>query len=552
MVQEVSVAIDLWVVCGDTWVNWDVFCDAFDGNVDNKLSTSEAFYHMSHDTQTELIQAAELPYQDLISSRNRLGTFRAFKKRNSEQQSLPFLEALQQTTKFSATDPRDRIYALLGLVHDGRAFVPVPDYTISFENLEVQMAKNYLQATRKLDVILIPGNKHVLDGSVPSWKPHWLDLGFEFWYAMEAQPEQKFKASGTSVFKRAQQDEEDNPHSIRVECVIFAEVDGLSSLYGREATGHKREDHFVQPSSTGANPYAPKDSSAPSNRPLKAKGKARIRNKTIKALFNCLDLGPELTTENYRYSFISTGGLYVKRAMMIYLYYGVASAADSERVSAWRTYFRTNRYKGKRRYDSPELSRWLEDNRDWMIHGATFESLCKSTCSWTVYPHLWTGPFWFHTFSEVILLGLILATIIGSVTQSRSAAFVIVYILLAMDILGLSMLYAFVILFYDNMLFDQATFLKRLDERMNQRSLRLATTRNDEEGNEHLDGCIAMVPGCAMRGDRFAILKGCSTPVLLRGCKDGYQLIGIVYLEGAMEGECMEWAAGKWKECSLY
>ncbi|KUJ10220.1 uncharacterized protein LY89DRAFT_739960 [Mollisia scopiformis] len=247
------------------------------------------------------------------------------------------------------------------------------------------MAKNYLQATRKLDVILIPGSKRALDGSVPSWKPNWLDLGFEFWYAMEAQPEQKFTASGTSV-----------------ECVIFAEVDGLSSLYGREATGHKREDHFVQPSSTGANPYAPKYSSALSNRPLKAKGKARIRHKTIKALFNCLDLGPELTTESYRYMFVSTGGLYVKRAMMMYLYYGVASAADSKRVSVWRTFFRTNRYKGKRRYDSPELSRWLEDNRDWMIHGATFESLCKSTCSWTVYPHLWTGPFWFHTIPRTI------------------------------------------------------------------------------------------------------------------------------------------------------
>lgn len=61
-----------------------------------------------------------------------------------------------------------------------------------------------------------------------------------------------------------------------------------------------------------------------------------------------------------------------------------------------------------------------------------------------------------------------------------------------------------------------------------------------------------MAPGIARRGDRIAILKGCSTPVLLRECRDGYQILGIVYQDVAMDGVMVTRPDADWEECNLY
>lgn len=98
----------------------------------------------------------------------------------------------------------------------------------------------------------------------------------------------------------------------------------------------------------------------------------------------------------------------------------------------------------------------------------------------------------------------------------------------------------------------QDKFLKRMDRRMKERSLRLAITGGGSREKSEWGGLIDMVPGSARRGDQFAILKGCSTPVLLRECRDGYQVIGIVYLEKAMMGVLMDRPAEHWKECNLH
>jgi len=99
---------------------------------------------------------------------------------------------------------------------------------------------------------------------------------------------------------------------------------------------------------------------------------------------------------------------------------------------------------------------------------------------------------------------------------------------------------------------EQREFLKKMDKYMKERHLRLAITGGGPGSDYGWDGLLALVPGNARKGDQMAILKGCSTPVLLREHNDGYQVIGMVYLEKAMRGELIAWPPEHWKECKLY
>jgi hypothetical protein len=220
IVQEVSVATDLWIVCGSSSVNWDTLCRVIDlyeelerkkpyndnAKLDDSDSRARQVTSRAHDDQLQIrfswepvacsavdtiaLQAVTVSTEDnLVKSYDGLKTFRDFRSLLAQQQTpIGFLEALKKTSAFLATDDRDRIYALLGLVHDGRSFFPTPDYKIGFDDLKTQMTRNFLHATKNLDVLIACGHRQVLDGCVPSWTLDWLNLGFEAEYAFFQRP----------------------------------------------------------------------------------------------------------------------------------------------------------------------------------------------------------------------------------------------------------------------------------------------------------------------------------------------------------------------------
>lgn len=189
IIQEISVATDIWVVCGSSWVNWDTLCGVF-----NLYETREKDRHNAISSTQGSMSASQIPWatpsadNDHHMSTNRVGiqstaqwiedelvkayeglkTFRDFRSLVANRTPLGFLEALKKTSAFLATDDRDKIYAFLGLVYDGRSFVPTPDYRIVFNDLKVQMVVNVLHTTKNLDVILACGHEQILDGRMPS------------------------------------------------------------------------------------------------------------------------------------------------------------------------------------------------------------------------------------------------------------------------------------------------------------------------------------------------------------------------------------------------
>lgn len=87
---------------------------------------------------------------------------------------INLFEALSLTLKAKATDPRDKIFALLGLCHDGSTFVPVPNYKQSLESIVADMSKVMIKLNKTLDLICLKGTLSTCsDSQLPTWTSNW-------------------------------------------------------------------------------------------------------------------------------------------------------------------------------------------------------------------------------------------------------------------------------------------------------------------------------------------------------------------------------------------
>jgi hypothetical protein len=56
-----------------------------------------------------------------------------------------------------ATDPRDKIFGLLGLRHDGDTYIPIPNYKQPLEEIVMDMSKRMMIFNRSLDLMCLRG-----------------------------------------------------------------------------------------------------------------------------------------------------------------------------------------------------------------------------------------------------------------------------------------------------------------------------------------------------------------------------------------------------------
>ncbi|KAH8769701.1 hypothetical protein BGZ57DRAFT_442839 [Hyaloscypha finlandica] len=106
------------------------------------------------------------------------------------RQPIGLLDAMRWSHNTLATDPRDKIYALLGLCHDGTQFVPIPNYRQSANQMLLDMTRNMITLTRSLDMICLRGTRILPKGSpkTPSWVPSWTT----FWSGTMTAQESRF------------------------------------------------------------------------------------------------------------------------------------------------------------------------------------------------------------------------------------------------------------------------------------------------------------------------------------------------------------------------
>ncbi|KAI0547709.1 hypothetical protein F4679DRAFT_355118 [Xylaria curta] len=117
---------------------------------------------------------ARCAYQELYGLSHALPTWR-FQIRTQERNTLDILNLLQLARRLQASDPRDRIFGLLGVcrgidVNDQRFAI---DYNEDCSSVYTKFAKNFMQARKSYDLLsYIPRSVERLLPWVPSWVPN--------------------------------------------------------------------------------------------------------------------------------------------------------------------------------------------------------------------------------------------------------------------------------------------------------------------------------------------------------------------------------------------
>jgi hypothetical protein len=86
----------------------------------------------------------------------------------------PFFQNMSWTLHNIATDLGDKIFALLGLYHDGLRLVPVPNYRQSLEAIISDISRSMISLTRSLDFVYLKGscNTSSQQFGLPTWAPN--------------------------------------------------------------------------------------------------------------------------------------------------------------------------------------------------------------------------------------------------------------------------------------------------------------------------------------------------------------------------------------------
>jgi hypothetical protein len=152
IIQELAVASSIIILCGRHKLSWEAF---------------------SHYSNTEFVAAAD------ETANNRLERFEKileFRIDNLTPKPIRLLDALYRSQSALSTDPKDKLYALLGLVFDGGHFIPEPNYSLSKEETYTNFSLALIKKKFPLDFIYLRTSNRQVHDSLPSWVVDWSDL----------------------------------------------------------------------------------------------------------------------------------------------------------------------------------------------------------------------------------------------------------------------------------------------------------------------------------------------------------------------------------------
>jgi hypothetical protein len=123
-----------------------------------------------------VLETAASQYQilDGYSFQGSMHLFKFYEHSLIKRRPISLLEALLWSRRTHATDPRDKIFALLGLCYDGPTFVPLPNYKQPLESIVVDMSRKMIQLNRSLDIVALRGiGARKGKSSLPTWAADW-------------------------------------------------------------------------------------------------------------------------------------------------------------------------------------------------------------------------------------------------------------------------------------------------------------------------------------------------------------------------------------------
>ena len=103
------------------------------------------------------------------------------------------LHILAAAREKKATEPKDKIFALFGVMKDLGLDLPLPDYQKSLEQVYTEAAIACIEHDKCLDILFEAPSDHRWP-SLPSWVPDWSDIGWKFSDSRKALLRTRFQA----------------------------------------------------------------------------------------------------------------------------------------------------------------------------------------------------------------------------------------------------------------------------------------------------------------------------------------------------------------------
>ncbi len=224
VLQELGVASSATVVCGNQSIPWQ--------DISHLIGLME--------DNTWLALFGSSGYRSSVLAHGRLTKLLSIRQAISKNGKICSVDALYASRFFDATDPRDKIYAMIGLcMCDGHFTQPLPDYS-----------KNVLDVYRETALAILFPQDHKLRGdssltfhehpvmsliceaertentyALPSWVPDWRTRPYEsLWQCISRSG---YKAAGASKTKISLTD---NPNKITLAAKIGDAVHLVSSI----------------------------------------------------------------------------------------------------------------------------------------------------------------------------------------------------------------------------------------------------------------------------------------------------------------------------------
>jgi hypothetical protein len=162
IIQEITVARTVRVLYGDQLLLWR--------DLRQILSSLAGYgpYSKSSNTQPLSLPVHLVEFHEKYAGRNR--------------RPISLLEALIWSRPTQSTDPRDKIFAVLGLCHDSSTYVPVPNYKQPIESIITDISKKMMTLDRSLDYMFLRGvdipdcQSRPEVRRLPSWACDWQGL----------------------------------------------------------------------------------------------------------------------------------------------------------------------------------------------------------------------------------------------------------------------------------------------------------------------------------------------------------------------------------------
>lgn len=176
VLQEIVLAQDAIFVWGDCSISW--------AHVGLAIEVIEKDRVMSRLFGTRNLQNAYIMWRLSVVNNSMERAIDKSKSNLPEEEDInySFLHLLDMARSFEVTDPRDKIYGILGFPTTGQGLNAdsiIPDYTLSASEVYIQVTRSLLDEEQNLDILalvlntpLSPHEAPVYIDGLPSWVPN--------------------------------------------------------------------------------------------------------------------------------------------------------------------------------------------------------------------------------------------------------------------------------------------------------------------------------------------------------------------------------------------